>query len=72
MNAVIQSCAEHGMVKCPRCWHMSHSLNFDNLCNHCVAVILEDFPEHASVPHIKQNLKDRGLEPTENSQQTTL
>lgn len=41
-------------TKCPRCYGL-HSVrgNFDDLCDGCVKTILEHFPNHASVPHIK-------------------
>lgn len=43
--------------KCPRCYgHHSVRGNFDNLCDGCVKTVLENFPEHASVPHIKEAL----------------
>ena len=43
--------------KCPRCYGL-HSIrgNFDNLCDGCVKTILEHFPNHESVPHIKAAL----------------
>ena len=59
------------MKKCPRCWHWTHTLNFDDLCNRCVAIILEDFPQHESVPHILANLSARGLKPDDNPAHVT-
>ena len=54
-------------VKCPRCWHWHMAdLNFENLCNKCVGIILENFPTHESVAGIMENLKSRGLTPQEN------
>lgn len=43
-----------GMHKCPRCWHW-HTIqrNYDNLCDRCCKVLVEDFPDHESVPHIR-------------------
>lgn len=43
--------------RCPRCYgyHSIHG-NFDNLCDQCQQTILEHFPDHASVPHIKAAL----------------
>lgn len=40
--------------KCPRCWHW-HRVegNHDNLCDRCCAAILEGWPDHESVPHIR-------------------
>lgn len=42
-------------VKCPRCWHYTHEgqHNHDGLCDRCCNVLLSDFPEHESIPHIK-------------------
>ena len=41
-------------VKCPRCYaHHSIHGNFDNLCDQCQKTILQHFPNHASVSHIK-------------------
>jgi hypothetical protein len=44
-------------VKCPRCYgqHSIHG-NFDNLCDRCQQTILQHFPDHPSVPHIKAAL----------------
>ena len=40
--------------KCPRCYcHHSIRGNFDNLCDQCQKTILNHFPDHESVPHIK-------------------
>ena len=49
--------ADPDYVKCPRCYgyHSVHG-NFDNLCDNCQRTILEYFPNHASVPHIKAAL----------------
>lgn len=40
--------------KCPRCWHY-HTVreNRDNLCDRCCLAIIEGWPDHESVPHIK-------------------
>lgn len=42
-------------VKCPRCWHYTHEglHNHDNLCDRCCHVLLNAWPDHPSVPHIK-------------------
>lgn len=41
-------------VKCPRCWKVHRvEVNFDHLCDRCCEVILEDYPEHESVPGIR-------------------
>jgi hypothetical protein len=43
--------------KCPRCYgHHSIHGNFDNLCDQCQQTILQHFPDHESVPHIKAAL----------------
>lgn len=41
-------------VKCPRCW-IYHSIkdNYDCLCDRCCRVLVDAFPNHESVPHIK-------------------
>lgn len=52
--------------KCPRCWMYRYTMNFDNLCNKCVAVILKDHPDHPSVPYILADLKQRGLTKEDN------
>lgn len=43
--------------ECPRC-KGQHSIrgNFDNLCDRCQQIILEHFPDHESVPHIRAAL----------------
>lgn len=40
--------------KCPRCWHY-HTVrdNHDSLCDRCCLAVLEGWPNHESVPHIK-------------------
>ncbi len=54
-------------VKCARCfrYHLAN-LNYDCLCNRCINIILNHFPQHASVPFILNNLKSRGLTPQDN------
>lgn len=44
--------------KCPRCYgyHSVHG-NFDNLCDQCQQTILQHFPNHESVPHIRSALR---------------
>ena len=40
-------------AKCPRCWHMHTALlNYDCLCDRCCNVLVESWPDHASVPFI--------------------
>ena len=60
------ACKESGMVKCPRCFHWSFSMNLDSLCNKCVEMILDQFPEHESVAGIIENLKMRGMSREDN------
>lgn len=43
--------------KCPRCYgHHSVRDNFDDLCDPCQQTIMENFPNHESVPYIKAAL----------------
>lgn len=64
-------------VKCPRCWHwhgvienFGHlpeeieakpELEKEKLCDGCQKTILENFPDHPSVPHIKAALANQIL-----------
>lgn len=43
-------------TKCPRCRHYTHEglHNYDGLCDRCCNVIVNTWPDHESVPHIKQ------------------
>ena len=43
-----------GGAECPRC-RIVHTIqhNYDNLCDRCCKVLVEDFPDHESVPHIR-------------------
>lgn len=59
-------CASLGMVNCPRCKHWSHSMNHDNLCNKCVATILEHYPDTDHAKLILENLELRGVKPEDN------
>ena len=44
-------------VKCPRCWHWHGVVeNYDSLCDRCCDVLVRDYPDHESVPFIKQCL----------------
>ena len=65
MNAEIKVEKASG-VKCPRCLHYSWSMNHDNLCNRCVAILTKHQPEHESVAMIIDNLNLRGLTPEDN------
>jgi len=62
----ITACAEKGMVRCPRCWHWSYSMNFDNLCNRCCAIVWKEHPRSIIAASIIQNLLERGLKPEDN------
>ncbi len=52
---VVQATRAAG-AKCPRCglFHLM-ALNFDNLCDRCCHVLVDDFPDHESVPGIKES-----------------
>lgn len=40
-------------TKCPRCWHFhAVRLNYEGLCDRCCKVLIEDWPNHESVPGI--------------------
>ena len=60
------SCKSLGMIECPRCWHWSYSMNFDSLCNRCVAILLKYHPKHESIALINENLELRGMKPEDN------
>lgn len=49
-------------VKCPRCYqyHMVAD-NFDHLCDRCCDVLLADYPDHPSVPHIQQAYQEQRI-----------
>lgn len=66
MIATVQSCAKLGQVKCERCFHWSYSMNFDGLCNRCVAILCKHFPEHEAAAKCVENLALRGLKPEDN------
>jgi hypothetical protein len=46
-----------GGMKCPRCYRLTGEghHNYDGLCDRCFGVILKNFPEHWSVPGIRQS-----------------
>lgn len=50
-------------AKCPRCWHYTHSgiSNYNSLCDRCCRVLLDHWPDHESVPHIKENWDKQGF-----------
>ena len=53
-------------VKCPRCYHVTESINHDGLCNRCVAIITKHFPHVPAYQAIIDNLSSRGLSPEDN------
>jgi hypothetical protein len=50
-------------VKCPRCWHYTHSglSNHDCLCDRCCRILIDAWPNHESVPHIIENWRKQGF-----------
>ena len=45
-------------VKCPRCWRWHGVIeNYDDLCDRCQLVILEDHPDFEAVPFILESLQ---------------
>jgi hypothetical protein len=46
------------VAKCSRCrrWRTECLSNYDNLCDRCVQALLEDFPNHESIPFILENI----------------
>lgn len=70
---IVQSMDDGHNVKCPRCWHwhgvtenFGHlpeeieakpELAREKLCDKCQSVILRDFPDHPSAPHIRAALR---------------
>ncbi len=46
-------------IKCPRCWHYTHEglENHDGLCDRCVNVMIEAYPDHAQTPAIREKRK---------------
>lgn len=59
-------CASLGMIKCPRCYHWSYSMNYDGLCNRCVAILCKHHPGSEFMIGIESNLSERGLKPEDN------
>ena len=53
-------------VKCPRCYHWSHSMLPDGLCNRCVVILEKFFPSHEATVAVKRSLAERGLTPQDN------
>jgi len=56
-TALVQSLmSDPDYTKCPRCWHYTHEglHNHDGLCDRCCNVLVAAWPDHESVPHIKE------------------
>lgn len=54
----VRPCDDGRNVRCPRCWHWHGVVeNFDNLCDDCQSILVSDFPEHPSVPHILSSME---------------
>jgi hypothetical protein len=59
VTITVKSAAEiPGSSTCPRCWHW-HTIqgNYHDLCDKCCKILITDFPDHPSVPHIKNAYK---------------
>jgi hypothetical protein len=56
----------HSGVKCPRCYHYSYSMNFDSLCNRCVAILTKHYPESEQAKECFAHIEMRGLTPKDN------
>jgi hypothetical protein len=59
VTVTVKSMAEiPGSSKCQQRGHW-HTIqrNYDDLCDRCCKVLVNDFPDHPSVPHIKHALK---------------
>lgn len=65
-QAIVVQAQALGTLKCPRCTKWTYTLNYNNLCNRCVNVLLSCHPQHESVPFILDNLNLRGLKPEDN------
>lgn len=47
-------------IKCPRCKRYHVILdNYDNLCDRCIVALVNDFPDHESVPFILKSIKEQ-------------
>ena len=56
-TALVQSLmSDPDYTKCPRCWHYTHEglHNHDGLCDRCCRVLVDAWPDHESVPYIKE------------------
>lgn len=62
VKASVVSLKSQGYKKCKRCMKYTMSFNFDNLCDRCIVILVQDHPNHESVPLILQDLKERGLD----------
>jgi hypothetical protein len=54
-------------LKCPRCYKYTHSMNYDDLCNRCVHIMITEYSNHPKTTLIIQDLDSRGLKPEDNS-----
>lgn len=52
---VISLINDPNYAKCPRCKiYTKEGLNhFDGLCNKCIYVLVNDYPDHESIPFIR-------------------
>lgn len=41
-------------------------MNYDSLCNRCVAILCKYFPEHEATVGCMDNLASRGWQPSDN------
>jgi hypothetical protein len=47
-----------GGVECPRCYCIhTFKMNYDNLCDMCCYILIDDYPNHISIPFIKEAYK---------------
>lgn len=57
MKITVSSMDDGHDVMCPRCWRWCGvAENYGHLCDVCQKIILEDYPNHESVPLIKAAL----------------
>jgi hypothetical protein len=83
---MVESMNDGHNVKCPRCWHWhgvvenfghlpadieaNPKLAKEKLCDRCQNVILTEFPNHPSVPHIKSALEAQRLKYKQHDRRT--
>ncbi len=61
--------------KCPRCYRHTPEgrWNFDSLCDRCCTVLLDKFPDHWSIPHIREAVRAfRAMTPAERRERMGL